>query len=685
MTVCLNPACPRPENPDNAVYCQSCGAKLLLNDRYRILQLIGQGGFGRTFLATDTQATNGVEPGRVTVGTATDAQMAKAMIQGATIGQCIAHQVDPTDRPHRCIIKQLLPQITGVDARNRSKLFQQEVAQLAQLGQHPQIPKLLAHFENETGQYLVQEFVAGQNLDTVLATQGVFIEAQVRKLLADLLPVLRFIHNQQVVHRDIKPANIICPSPTSNQAPSQSLGRYVLVDFGAAKSITATALARTGTMIGSAGYAAPEQAMGKATFASDLYSLGVTCIHLLTGLHPFDLYSISDDRWIWRQYLTQPISVELRRVLDTLLQRATSQRYRTATTVLQELRLEVAAPLVEKVPIAVGQFQSHPTPDPKPSIQWHCRQILTGHHGEVTAIALSPNGELIASGSTDKTIRLWSFETGKLLYTLSARSFRFLQGHQDRITGLAFSPSSEVLISSSADGTIKQWDVRDGSLFSKLQGGWGVSAIALNAQDPLLVSGSEDGLIQFWDLEHETRIANLAQLNQPITALVVDPTGHTVWSSHGKTISQWDLHDDRLLTTLKGHAEIVTTIALSRDGCTLISGGNDKLLKLWNLNTGQQQKVIAAHRDRIHCLAVHPNGDWFASSSEDGMVKLWDIWTGQQLAMLRHAWSANSIAFSSDGEWLVSGSSDETIRIWQKLATTDLGGGVGGGVLHNRV
>lgn len=645
MTVCLNLSCSKPQNPNNAMYCQSCGTKLLLDGRYRILQLIGQGGFGRTFLATDTAFSNDIAA-QASDSTEFDAAYSNAINSKLYLS-------------NRCIIKQILPQTQRVDSAKRIKLFQQEVAQLAQLGQHPQIPKLLGHFEDESGQYLVQEFIAGQNLEAVLAAQGVFSEAQVRKLLADLLPVLRFIHDQQVVHRDIKPANIICPNQDSKT------DRYVLVDFGAAKSITETALAQTGTTIGSAGYVAPEQAMGKATFASDLYSLGVTCVHLLTGLHPFDLYSISDDRWIWRQYLTQPISVELRRVLDTLLQRATSQRYRTASAVLQELRLEATAPLAEKVPIAVGQSRPRFI-SPSVTVRWHCIQTLAGHRGEITAIALSPDGELIASGSSDKTIRLWSLQTGELLHTYTGRSFRFPQGHQDRITGLAFSPSSEILLSSSADGTIKQWDASSGELFSNLQGGWGVSAIALNPHDPLLVSGSEDGLIQLWDLEHEALIANLAQLYQPITALAVDSTGHSAWSSHGKTIAQWDLHDDRLLTTLKGHAEAVTTIALSHDGCTLISGGGDKLLKLWNVNTGQQQKVIAAHRDRIHCIAVHPNGDWFASSSEDGLVKLWDIWTGQPLASLRHAWGVNVIAFSPEGDLLVSGSTDETIRIWQK-------------------
>ncbi len=633
MTVCLNPACPNPQNPDDGRYCQACGTGLILGDRYQAMRLIGQGGFGRTFYAIDRLA----EPNK-----------------------------------SDCVIKQLLSRgfQDPVEAHQR---FQQEVDRLAQLGEHPQIPKLLAHFEEEATQYLVQEWIEGQNLEILLTRQGVFDEGQVRQLLADVLPVLRFVHSHQVIHRDIKPANIIKPSPAQS--------RYVLVDFGASKAITETNLAKTGTTIGSAGYVAPEQAMGKATFASDLYSLGVTCVHLLTGLHPFDLYSISDDRWVWRQYLTQPISVELRRVLDTLLQRATSQRYKDATEVLQALRLEaapvlspsMAGKIAEKVPIAVGQpasrLPSTPTvqkSDSPTKPGWLCRKTLIGHQGEVTAIAVSPNGKLIASGSSDRSIRLWNFK-GELLETWTGRSLRSGVGHAAPITALVFSPNSRVLISASADGSIKQWDLRSGEQFSDLTGqSWSIAAIALSPCEPLLVSGSQDGLIQLWDLETEELIGNVVQLQQPITALQVDVKGESVWSGSGKQICQWNLRDDRLITSLKGHIEGVSAIALSPDGCTLISGGMDKLLKLWNLNTGQQQKLIAAHRDRIQAVTVHPQDPIFASASEDGTIKLWDLWTGDRLITLRHAWAVNAIAFTPDGQQLVSGSSDETIKIWQR-------------------
>jgi serine/threonine protein kinase len=288
MSYCLNPVCPNPQNLDDAAVCQ-CGAKLRLNDCYLPLKAIGQGGFGRTFLAVDK--TQALKP--------------------------------------LCVIKQFFPQTLGTDNRDKAaELFRQEALRLKELGHHAQIPELIDFLEQEGQQYLIQEFIDGRNLEQELAEQGRFSETQIHQLLNDLLPVLQFIHDRQVIHRDIKPANII------RRSADQKL---VLVDLGAAKYATGTALAKTGTVIGSAEFTAPEQTRGKAVFASDIYSLGATCIHLLTQISPFDLFDSSDDRWVWRDYLSAPVSNSLAQVLDKMLQSGTKRRYRSASQVLEAL------------------------------------------------------------------------------------------------------------------------------------------------------------------------------------------------------------------------------------------------------------------------------------------------------------------------------------------------------------
>ena len=148
------------------------------------------------------------------------------------------------------------------------------------------------------------------------------------QLLNNLLPVLQFCHTRQVIHRDIKPENIIRRS---------AQGDLVLVDFGAAKIATYTGLNTIGTRIGSPEYVAPEQIKGQAVFASDIYSLGATCIRLLTGRSPFDLYDVHNDAWVWQKYLKTPINNKLNSILEKMLEVAVSERYRAVDEVLKDL------------------------------------------------------------------------------------------------------------------------------------------------------------------------------------------------------------------------------------------------------------------------------------------------------------------------------------------------------------
>lgn len=609
--------------------------------------------------------------------------------------------------PNFCVIKQLFPRHPGTDPQKAIELFRQEAARLALLGQHPQIPQLLAHFEFADAQYLVQQYIEGQNLDEVLNQDGPLGELQIRDLLADLLPVLRFIHSYQVIHRDIKPENIIRPYG----GDQHNRDHLVLVDFGASKYATQNAVAKTGTVIGSAGYVAPEQAMGKAEFASDLYSLGITCIHLLTGLHPFDLYSVSEDAWVWQQYLPRPISGRLRRILDKLLQKATSQRYRNATEVLQDLGLESksgssnintvntsnsgsistsnaasklsAASRSSTVSSSPKSSSSSATssvrarsPQRSPSSSqssqveepWRSVRTLTGHEGGVTAVAISPGGRILASGSSDKSIKFWSLETGELLHTFPGRSLWMGDGHTGRISTLVFSPDGDTLASGSDDGTVKWWDLTHRELIYTFPNhGWGISAIAFSPDAYLLACGSAEGLIQLWDLDTEEVLGNLSAHQDTVSALVFEPDGQTlISSSYDKSIRFWDLSTGNVVNTLMGHLDRVSALALSPDRRTLISGSWDKTLKFWDLEFEQQRKVISAHRKPITCLAMHPSGRFFASGSEDSTIKLWNVETGDRLCTLRSFWGINALTFSPNGELLVSGSGDELIKIWRR-------------------
>ncbi|MDF5728441.1 MAG: serine/threonine-protein kinase [Rhizonema sp. PD38] len=276
--------------------CSECyqWPKSLLNNRYRILKPISHDGFGKTFLAVDEK---------------------------------YQEKIESICKP--CIIKQLFPQRHHVHYYPiAEKLFRQQSLLLSELSQHPQVPLLLDTFEQNGQQYIVQEWIDGQTLEEELASEGVFNEVEIRQILQEMLPVLQFFHEHQVIHRDIKPANII---------RRQTDGKLILVDNGMARYAPSSVFETTGTQVGSAEYAAPEQIRGKAVFTSDLYSLGIVCLHLLTQMSPFELLDCSEDPWLWRSHLTAPISSSLESILCKLLQKATKKRYQSAKEVLGDL------------------------------------------------------------------------------------------------------------------------------------------------------------------------------------------------------------------------------------------------------------------------------------------------------------------------------------------------------------
>lgn len=331
MSYCFHPGCQNPQNPSETKFCQSCGSKLLLTPSsaiekkscYRGISLIGEGGFGRTFLAIDEE--NPLKQRCV---------IKQFLPQGSTYSA-----VMPLSKNYDSVGEEIEETKGRAMARKAVELFDTEAMQLEILGKHPQIPQLLGHFQLDGNQYLVQEYIPGKNLAQELAETGAFSEDKIRKLLDDLLGVLQFIHKYKVIHRDIKPENIIRRSTLSGNIEAGK-GQLVLVDFGAAKVVQNSGLPKTGTVIGSAAYTAPEQLMGKAVFASDIYSLGVTCIHLLTQVPPFDLFDSRENEWVWRDYLKTPVSEELGRILDKMLAGATGRRYHSTTAIIRQLNTQ---------------------------------------------------------------------------------------------------------------------------------------------------------------------------------------------------------------------------------------------------------------------------------------------------------------------------------------------------------
>lgn len=302
---------------------------ILLNNRYRVIRILGSGGFGETFLAEDTQMPSG----------------------------------------RRCVIKKLKPVANNPQIYQLVKeRFQREAAILEELGDGcHQIPKLYAYFVEHDDFFLVQEYIEGVTLQQKLQQQGLHSESSVKEILQSILPVLDYVHSKRIVHRDIKPENILI---------RHGDGQPVLIDFGAVKEIMGTVMTVSGEssrsiVIGTPGFMPSEQSAGRPVFASDLYSLGLTVIYLLTGKIPqqFEIDPGTGDL-IWRPHALS-VSPSFAALLDKAIAYHPRDRYGSAKEMLQSLQ-QMAAPATPNIPIS-----SHPTipsappvyvPQPQPTV-----------------------------------------------------------------------------------------------------------------------------------------------------------------------------------------------------------------------------------------------------------------------------------------------------------------------------
>lgn len=317
----------------------------LLNNRYQLVQAIATGGFGQTFLAEDTHL--------------------------------------PSRR--RCLLKQLKPVAHNPQAYQLiQERFAREAAILEKLGNsHAQIPDLYAYFEEGGQFYLVQEWIEGQTLTEKLQREVKLSESTVRDILINILPVIDYVHTQGIIHRDIKPDNIIL---------RQRDNKPILIDFGAVKETMTTVLNSQGNpthsmVIGTPGFMPSEQAAGRPIFSSDLYSLGLTAIYLLTGKLPQELQVDSQTgELIWRQNAPN-INRNLAAVLDKAIRSHPRDRFSTARQMLDALQTSPTpvggVPLSQQETIALspGGASTQAVKIPHPSNrsrEWKKAAIIAG-------------------------------------------------------------------------------------------------------------------------------------------------------------------------------------------------------------------------------------------------------------------------------------------------------------------
>ena len=303
--------------------------------------------------------------------------------------------------------------------------------------------------------------------------------------------------------------------------------------------------------------------------------------------------------------------------------------------------------------------------------------IIEGHTDRVNSVALSPDGQTLASGSHDRTIRLWDVNTGSLLRTLT--------GHTHSVLSVAFSPDSNILASGSGDRKIRLWDVNTGRLIRSVPEPTGpVFSVVFRPDGEMLASGGRGPSIRFWDANTGRQVilhfwdANTGKLIGSLGALgphggavlsvAFSPDSNILASGSGdRKIRLWDVNTGRHIRTLAGgHTDSVLSVAFSPDGEMLASGSLGETLRLWDVSTGRHIRTLTGHTHFVESVAFSPDGLMLASGSRDETLGLWDTRTGKRMYTLEaHEDSVNSVAFSPDGLMLASGSSDGTIRLWE--------------------
>lgn len=304
-------------------------------------------------------------------------------------------------------------------------------------------------------------------------------------------------------------------------------------------------------------------------------------------------------------------------------------------------------------------------------------QAQGGHDLPVRSVAFSPDGQFFASGSTDRTIKIWNLERESLERTLTQSS--------DQIDSIAFSPDGQWLAGGSLDGTVRIWNWQSGQLLHTLSGHSNlVTSIAFSPDSQVLASGSGDKAIQLWDVQSGTSRRKILT-EQFIEAIAFSPDGAMLASTGiGKTVDLWDWSKGKLIRSLGRYAGTIYAMAFSPDGRTIafspdayaatgpttglvVPRTERNTLQLWNLEGQPINQPLRGHTDYINAIAFSPSGQTLISGSWDRTIKIWNVQTGELISNISDILETDrrilSIAFRPDGKAFALGSGDGTISI----------------------
>jgi WD40 repeat protein len=293
---------------------------------------------------------------------------------------------------------------------------------------------------------------------------------------------------------------------------------------------------------------------------------------------------------------------------------------------------------------------------------------LRGHSNRVTSVAFSPDGQKIATGSRDATARVWDVASHKALFPL--------KGHGAEIESVAFSPDGLKIVTASLDGTARIWDAANGDeLFTLTGHGNAIYSVTFSRDSQWVVAGSGDGTAKVWDVANRKELRTLSGHTFPILSVAFSPNGERILTGSGdQTAKVWEAVTGRELFTLKGHSAYVESAAFSADGLRIVTGSDDQTAKVWEAANGKELFTIKGHGAAIESVAFSPDSQWVITGGGDGTAKLWDATGGTESPTLgRHGVAGCGAALSPDGRHVATaGTEIGTVRVWDVASGKEL-------------
>lgn len=652
MLYCINPKCQNRQNSDNSQYCQSCGTKLLINERYRLVRPLRDLRLSSNidvFEVEDQkkaddrgQMAEGIYPdANGTHHLATDKEQGTQAPTEIVSATCLEEGSEsPSEETLVLSASWTLPfqqgtrkvlKVLKTDEHKYIELFEQEAELLTNPKlRHPGIPKaepdegfFFWHINGRELRCLVMEKIEGEDLNEWLKrNKRIRQDDLARQWLRQLAEILDWVHHKGFFHRDIKPLNIML----------RPNGQLVLIDFGTAREITPTVIEQRGiTAVSSYGYTAPEQAEGRAVPQSDFFALGRTFVHLLTGKYPEDLpKKPGTGQLMWRNAAPQ-VSKPLADFIDELMAPSVQDRPDNTLTILQRLkelppppapphrRLRDIGLIIGGISIGAAIAIAILNPPPKFDL---CKASIAD---DVSAIDFSPDGKYVATASLDKTVQVLEITNSKP----PAICQQHTDQHKEGVVAVKFSPDGKYIATASLDSTAGLGEIgKDGTIsnFKLLPHGSPVVAIDFSPKDgQYLATAGSDGIVQIWDTKNHRQVA-----------LLKDNT-------------------------------YVRAVSFSQDGRYLATVSLDNKARVWDWNNHSfDQKYMSLPQKNVVAVAFSPKeGKYLATASADGSVQVWDTTSYKEIARLKDKTYVMAIKFSPDGRYLATVSLDNQVKVWE--------------------